>query len=126
MKANRDGRECPPWCVRDHEDEDEPWSCASADREVTWKPRNQVLPGGEAGARVRLSPWDKTPEVITWSWGSDIRADTGHICAQSKADVEETALFLERAAEMPKPQLRALAKKVREAAAEAWPEAEAG
>jgi hypothetical protein len=114
MKVNREGRECPDWCVRDHTDADANWSCVGQ-RHGTSK----------AHAEAHFGVFEKDPEVTVW-----VGSDSGFRAIY--ADTEHRASWLSDALEhlagMRKPEIRALAARVREASAEAFPprEAEAG
>jgi len=45
MKTNRDGRECPPWCVRDHQGDDPHLpSCVGAERSTDQAGAQAMLP----------------------------------------------------------------------------------
>ena len=111
MKTNRNGRECPAWCIRAHQDENESWGCAGTGRNI---------PGSRGGADARLGIYDETPEVAAWLFDGPAAAlATAYADAPHRADA--LARFLEFAAQAPEADLRALAGKVREAAAEAWP-----
>jgi hypothetical protein len=118
MKTNRNGRECPQWCTRDHADPDMPSMC-------TGGKKTAGKPGGKS-AEVGLV-WltgDDKPEVSAQLW--DDTNLTGILYADSTYDAARLAGFLEAAADTPKPVLRQMAAHVREVAAVAYPEAEAG
>jgi hypothetical protein len=111
MKTNIDGRECAPWCIRDHQADDSgPTSCGGTDRRT-----------GSSRAAARQYRWEASPEVETWLIGprgvSTVSADAPYRAA-------ELAQFIELAADAPEEDLRALAAHVRQAAAETWPEQE--
>jgi hypothetical protein len=111
MKTNRDGRECPPRCVRDHQADPDLRGCVGAERGT-----------GTAGAQVMLPSTRTTPEVAAWLRGP---ADLGLAFADSPYRAGKLAKLIESAAEAPEQDLRALAAHIREAAAEAWPGQEA-
>lgn len=112
MKTNRDGRECPPWCVRDHQGDDPHLpSCVGAERSTD-----------QAGAQAMLPCTGATPEVTAWLRGP---AGLGVAFADSPYRAGKLAKLIESTAEAPEQDLRALAAHLREAAAEAWPEQEA-
>jgi hypothetical protein len=111
MKTNRDGRECPPWCIRDHQADDSGlWGCAGSERTT-----------GPAGAAAQLHYMEDTPQVAAWLLGP---RDIATAYADAPHRAAGLAKFIENAADTPKKDLRALAAHVREAAAEAWPEQE--
>lgn len=111
MKTNKDGRECPPWCIRDHQaGESHLRGCVGAEHGT-----------GQAGAQAMLPSTGTTPEVAAWFRGT---ADLGLAFADSPYRAGKLAKFIESAADAPEQDLRALAAHVREAAAEAWPEQE--
>jgi hypothetical protein len=114
MKVNREGRECPDWCVRDHADADGPWSCAGQQHGTS-----------KAHAETHLGAFEKDPEVVAW-----IGSESGFWAIYANTEQRATWLpgVLETLAGMRKSEIRALAARVREATAEAFPqrEAEAG
>jgi len=114
MKTNRDGRECPSWCIRDHQTETRLLGCVGAEHST-----------GTAGAQAVLPSMRETREVAAWLSGP---GDLGLTFADSRYRAGKLAKFIEFAADAPEQDLRALAAHVREAAAEAWPgqEPEAG
>jgi hypothetical protein len=115
VKTDRDGRECPPWCLQDHQAGDSgTLACVGTDRRT-----------GSTRAAARQYHWETTPEVETWLIG---QRGVGVVYADAPYRAAALAQFLELAADAPKEDLRALAAHVREAAAEAWPgqEPEAG
>jgi hypothetical protein len=114
MKTNRDGRECPPWCIRDHQNENEPWGCIGTEKSI---------PGHQGGADARLGTYKKTPHVAAWLFNGPV-CDLAAAYADAPDQAEDLARFIEFAAEARKADLRGLAGKVREAAAEAWPQKE--
>src|ERR1700689_785975 len=58
-KVNRDGRECPSWCVIAHSEPEE--ICCQS--ESLW------LPGQAGGASLSLSPWEPSPDLRVWVSG---------------------------------------------------------
>ena len=114
MKVNRDGRECPDWCVSDHADADASWSCTGQRHGTT-----------RAHAEAHMSFLEKDPEVAAW-----VGSDSGFWAIYANTEQRATWLSeaLESLAGMRKPEIRALAARVREATAEVFPqrEAEAG
>jgi hypothetical protein len=111
MKTNIDGRECAPWCIRDHQAGDSgTLACFGTDRRT-----------GSTRAAARQYRWEASPEVETWLIGP---RGVGSVSADSAHRAAALAKFIELAADAPEEDLRALAAHVREAAAEAWPEQE--
>lgn len=115
MKTNQDGRECPSWCVSDHQTGALGSQSCHGPRHVT----------GSARVSAHLYAWGKAPEVAAWLLSTD---DIGTAYASGAGYAANLATFIELAADAPREDLRALAAHVREAAAEAWPgrEPEAG
>jgi hypothetical protein len=110
-KINRAGRECPSWCIRDHQAGD------SATQSCIGTVRSTRV----AGAEARLYDLDKTPEVAAWLSG---HSGLTTAFADTPYRAEWLANFIEVAADTPQADLRSLAAHVRAAAAEAWPEQE--
>jgi hypothetical protein len=117
----RSDQPCPAWCATDHEAEDAGLSCTGPDHDVRSAEGWRV-----ATAKAQLFPGDKTPEIVSYAHGREITGQMGTAYATGQRHAADLAAFVDRLAEMKKPEIRALAGRIREAAAEAWPEAEAG
>jgi hypothetical protein len=115
------GQPCPAWCAAGHADPDASPSCAGPEHAVK-------DPGGLtiATAQARLFPGDKGPEVVSYAHGAGLAGPLGAAWAGTSYHGAKLADFVDRLAEMQPGDLRGLAGKIREASAEAWPEAEAG
>jgi hypothetical protein len=111
MKTNIDGRECPPWCIRDHQAASPGSRSCGGTHHTT----------GSARAAAQLYHGETAPEVAAWLLGTH---DIGTAIAYGPHYAANLATFIELAADAPEEDLRALAAHVREAAAEAWPEQE--
>ena len=110
MKANKDGRECAPWCITDHAGQRE-WDCQS-----------ESSGPSRAHATVYQGDHQKDPSVYAWLAGG---GDFWALTASTSQLATWMANSLDVIAGMRKPEIRALAANVRKAAAEAYPEKEA-
>ncbi len=112
VKVNRDARDCPAWCIRDHPDDTGPWGCAGPEHR----------PGDFGGADGRLGTSGRTPEVA-------VRARQPYgiatACAEGKSRALALADFLDHLSYLKPAQIRARAASLREASGEIFPE-EAG
>ena len=112
VKVNRDGRECPARCIRDHPDDAGPWGCAGPEHR----------PGDFGGADGRPGTSGRTPEVAVWAWRHHGIAATH---AEGKSRALALADFLDHLSYLKPAQIRARAASLREASGEISPE-EAG
>lgn len=99
---------CPPWCEEDHE--------------------RFVAHERLTGATVRLYQWeDEKPELTAYVHAAQISAEAlGMVTAANAREARRLALFAENMADMEPDRIRDFAAQIREAAAQAWPEPEAG
>ena len=115
-KTNGNGRECPEWCERDHEN-DIPYTCnkttttVAADEGHIW-----------AWADLDGCTSDPAPEIGIYAAPPDGKA--GGLSFTSQADAVAAALFIENMADHTPDSHRQAAAQLREYAAAAWPEKE--
>ena len=124
MKTNKDGRECAPWCKSEHDDPDRPWStCNGPAHVVRAMPRGSINPPSEVGyARAYRFPGEYQRPGVTATLHNNKGYGSVTVFTNSGDDAERLARFLELAADAPAKTLRDLAERIREAAAEAYPE----
>lgn len=119
MKENKAGRECPAWCVTDHETGESGW-CTGLRHEMRVK--NDL----RGSAYVDLSPMSKTPELSVVVLGKELESQGGSAHVRSRWQADALARLVENASELTPAQGRDMAATIRETAAQAFPEAEAG
>jgi hypothetical protein len=120
-KTNKAGRECPAWCETDHEAI--PYSCTRHGPGVT-------TAAGRVWAGNYLGVGEKdTPEVILARADYTIpenKQPAGRLEFTTRATAETAAVLIDRLAACSPDAHREIAGQLRQAAADAYPEPEAG
>jgi hypothetical protein len=109
-KTNKDGRACGTWCIADHHDPE-------GNNIACFGPAHVVAGGRRSWPLGQAHAWQTTVHDTA---GVAVYADLTSLYANTYNEAERLAKFLEAASAMTKAQLRALARQVRAAMADAY------
>jgi hypothetical protein len=115
VKTNKEGRECPSWCIIDH----------SKPENICCESESRWLPGQAGGASLSSNPWQSEPDLRVWVFGRVPGAKVNsRVLGAAHADrsyrAADLAVFLDALATRTPGEIRKLAQAAREMAAVEW------